>query len=189
LTSVFIGGSRAISRLSTEVTARIDRIMDQGFHVLVGDAYGADKAVQRRLDEVEYRNVTVFCAGSKCRNNVGHWATFGVAVRPRTRGFALFAAKDREMAEQADYGLMIWDGQSVGTLMNVWRLLRLNRKVVVYSRPDRGFAELTAWEAWSPFLASKGTEIASAFHEKMRQEPQYMRSRDELSSNLLGSAE
>ena len=33
------------------------------------------------------------------------------------------------MSEEASFGLMIWDGESAGTLMNVLRLLKQNKSV------------------------------------------------------------
>lgn len=47
MTKVFIAGSRQLSRLNAEVKRRIDTMIEKGFTVLVGDANGADKAVQR----------------------------------------------------------------------------------------------------------------------------------------------
>src|SRR5438105_3186812 len=71
LTTVFAGGSRRISRIGADVKQRIDLMIEGGLLVLVGDANGADKAIQTYLHEREYRNVRVFCTGSDCRNNVG----------------------------------------------------------------------------------------------------------------------
>ena len=47
--TVFVAGSRQISRLPAEVTSRLDTMIEKGFQILVGDANGADKAVQRYL--------------------------------------------------------------------------------------------------------------------------------------------
>jgi hypothetical protein len=38
------------------------------------------------------------------------------------KDFEYYATKDRAMAAEATVGLMLWDGQSRGTLMNVLRL-------------------------------------------------------------------
>jgi hypothetical protein len=48
-TAVFVAGSRQISRLPAEVRSRLDTMIEKGFQILVGDANGADKAVQRYL--------------------------------------------------------------------------------------------------------------------------------------------
>jgi hypothetical protein len=73
MTKVFIGGSRKLSRLNADIRHRLDRIIDGGFAVVVGDANGADKAVQSYLKSKNYDSVEVFCAGKACRNNVGSW--------------------------------------------------------------------------------------------------------------------
>ena len=46
------------------------------------------------------------------------------------------------MAEEADYGLMLWDGESRGTLTNIVDLVRQGKPVVVYVAPDRSFRTL-----------------------------------------------
>ena len=51
VTKVFIGGSRRITRLEAEVRRRLDRIVEKGLPVVIGDANGADRAVQRYLND------------------------------------------------------------------------------------------------------------------------------------------
>jgi hypothetical protein len=48
----------------------------------VGDANGADKAVQRYLADKACPNVLVHCIQDHCRDNVGNWLTRQV-VAPR----------------------------------------------------------------------------------------------------------
>lgn len=142
-TKVFIGGSRRLSRLNQDVKRRIDNIIDKGFMVIVGDANGVDKAVQRYLSSRHYSNVVVFCIAGGCRNNIGDWPTRTIAVSDRARrDFAYYSTKDRAMAEEADYGLMLWDGRSRGTLTNIVHLVREGKPVVVYIAPDRSFYTL-----------------------------------------------
>ena len=43
------------------------------------------------------------------------------------------------MSEKADYGFMIWDGASPGTVNNVLNLLERGKKVVVYVSPRKEF--------------------------------------------------
>ena len=129
--TVFVAGSRQISRLPTEVKGRIDTMVDKGFQILVGDANGADKAVQRYLADKAYPNVLVHYMEDHCRNNVGNWSTREVAAPRGARGFDYCSAKDRAMADTAEYGLMLWDGQSKGTVNNVVNLSRHHKPVVV----------------------------------------------------------
>jgi hypothetical protein len=142
MTRVFIGGSRHLSRLNADVQLRINTMISRGFAILIGDANGADKAVQRYLTEKSYRNVTVYCMASACRNNVGSWPTRSVAPPPGARGFSYYAAKDRAMAEDATHGLMLWDGESKGTLNNVINLARQEKPVVVFFAPAKAFCTI-----------------------------------------------
>ena len=47
--TVFVAGSRQISRLPIEVRSRFDAMIEKGFQILGGDANGAGKGVQRYL--------------------------------------------------------------------------------------------------------------------------------------------
>lgn len=146
MTKVFIAGSRQIVRLAAEVRNRIDTMVDKGFQILVGDANGADKAVQQYLAEKSYRNVLVHCMENHCRNNVGTWPTFQVAAPKGARGFDYYSLKDRAMADAAEYGLMLWDGKSKGTINNVLNLSRDNKLVVVYVAPAKSFQTVRSAE-------------------------------------------
>lgn len=144
MTKVFIAGSRQISRLPVEVRTRIDTMLDKGFQILVGDANGADKAVQRYLAEKAYLNVLVHCMENHCRNNVGNWPTREVAAPRGARGFDYYSLKDHAMAQAAEYGLMLWDGKSKGTINNVVNLSRDGKPVVVYLAPKKQFLTVKA---------------------------------------------
>ncbi len=137
---VFIGGSRRISRLDAEVTRRIDQMIERGLDILIGDANGADKAVQTYLSEQQYQNVVVFCTGDHCRNNVGDWPVTSAPASHQNKDFRFFTAKDAAMASEADVGLMLWDGQSAGTIMNVARMVAANKPVVVYVSSKKNFS-------------------------------------------------
>lgn len=152
MTKVFIGGSRKIHRLNGDVKARLDAIMERRLPVVVGDANGADKAVQGYLFSKHYPFVEVFCAGEECRNNQGGWPTRSIKSDEK-RGFDFYASKDRAMADEAAYGLMIWDGQSLGTLMNVLRLIRSDKKVAIYVGSSKTFVDLRAKDDWADFIS------------------------------------
>lgn len=159
MTKVFIGGSRRISRLSAEVRQRIDRITEQGFPVLVGDANGVDKAVQKYLHSRGYEPVEVFCSGGECRNNLGKWPVRAVATGHARRDFNYYSVKDEQMAQEASVGLMIWDGKSAGTLANAARLLRQHKNVVVYAAPAKRFLTLKGEADWESLLSGCGSDV------------------------------
>jgi hypothetical protein len=142
MTKVFIAGSRQLSRLHADVKRRIDTMIEKGFTILVGDANGADKAVQRYLAEKDYRNVLVHCMARNCRYNVGAWPTREIAAPPGARGFAYYSTKDQAMVDDAAHGLMLWDGESKGTLNSVINMLRQDKPVVVYLAPHKAFQNL-----------------------------------------------
>ena len=142
-TKVFIAGSRRLSKLGKDVKLRIDNIIDKELTVLIGDANGVDKTVQKYLNIKHYNNVIIFCMEGGCRNNLGNWPTQVIAASdPNRRDFAYFSTKDRAMAEEADYGLMLWDGQSRGTLTSIVDLVRKDKVVVVYIATDKNFYTL-----------------------------------------------
>jgi hypothetical protein len=159
MTKVFIGGSRRVSRLNVDVKRRIDRIIEQGFPVLVGDANGADKAVQEYLQTRGYEAVEVFCSGGECRNNVGKWPVRALPTRQTRKDFDYYAVKDEQMAQEASVGLMIWDGKSTGTLANVARLVRQDKKVVVYAIPTKRFLTLKAEADWEHLVSTCGRDV------------------------------
>jgi hypothetical protein len=140
--SVFVAGSRALSKLNEQVRERLDNIVKQNFTVLVGDANGADKAVQRYLAEHGYQNVVVYCM-AVCRNNVGNWPTRAHTGESGTRhDRQYYGIKDLAMAKDATWGFMIWDGTSKGTLTNVINLVSAEKKVLLYSAPRKHFFTL-----------------------------------------------
>ena len=142
-TKVFIAGSRRLSKLNQEIKQRIDNIVENHLKVIIGDANGVDKAVQTYLSTKGYSDVIVFCMDGICRNNVGHWPTQEIkAPKSGKRDFDYYSTKDRAMAEEADYGLMLWDGESRGTLTSIVQLVRDAKPVVVFVAPDKTFYTL-----------------------------------------------
>lgn len=139
---VFLSGSRRLGRLNAKIRERLDNILSKHLHVVVGDANGADKAFQAYLAQRVYPHVTVFCSNGRCRNNLGEWEVESVAVPPRTTGRDFYTFKDVAMAENADCGLVLWDGESIGAINNVLELLQRGKIAVVYFSPEQQFATL-----------------------------------------------
>lgn len=175
MTTVFIAGSITIKHLDAKVKARIDNVIESDYEVLVGDADGADTSIQEYLRDRSATRAIVYCSGSTPRNNVGGWRVHPVetAYAPGTRSF--FTAKDLEMAKSADFGLMIWDTKSTGTLSNVIELLKRNKKSVVFINKSKLFknvGDVTQLEAlvacMSPPALKKADEKIRLF-EKIEQ--------------------
>lgn len=139
MTTVFFSGSRKITRLNDVIGEQIQNVIDLGSAVIIGDANGADKAMQTFLAERCYTNVSVYYAGDTCRNNVGSWAVEQVSVSPKLKGRALYTEKDKAMAAMADYGLVLWDGKSAGSITNVCELLTREKEASVYLSLRKAF--------------------------------------------------
>jgi len=143
MTTVFIAGSISISRLHEKVADRINKIVSSDFNVVVGDADGADTSIQECLQRYQARKVTVYCTGDSPRNNVAEWPVHRVVSKAKAGTRAYFTAKDLEMARDSDYGLMVWDCKSTGTLSNVIELLREKKKSVVFVNKNKDFVTIS----------------------------------------------
>jgi probable addiction module antidote protein len=170
MTSVFVGGSRQVSRLPSHIAERLNTIIAKGHRVLVGDANGADKAVQKHFAEARYEQLTVFCSGPTPRNNVGHWPTHNVTPPKGVKGFQFYAAKDREMARKADIGLMIWDGKSAGTVLNVLRLVKDGKIAVLVNVPEKATLNIKSADAWRDFIKGLSAEMRNDLRERATEE-------------------
>lgn len=157
---IFIGGSPDITILPDPVIERIGSIVSREHGVLIGDAPGADAEMQGLLAGYGYEHVGVFHAGTEPRHNLGDWAAYHVPPPPGARGFAVHAEKDREMARRADHGLMIWDGVSPGTFLNVLRLALIASPCVIYDTMRSRVATTYSVADWRAMLERADTDVA-----------------------------
>jgi len=139
MTTVFLSGSRKIGRIGEEVRRRMDNMIENRLAIVVGDANGADKAMQSYLAELKYSDVTIYFVGDAPRNNVGRWPARNVRVNAKLSGRDFYAQKDSEMARIADLGFVVWDGKSSGSVQNMLNLLTEGKLVVVYLALEKQF--------------------------------------------------
>ena len=142
-TTVFVAGSMSIKHLHQLVLERLDNIVRSSLKIVVGDADGADTSVQSYLAAAGYSEATVYCTGEP-RNNIGNWPVHVVATQHAKGTRAFFTVKDVAMAEAADFGLMIWDVKSTGTLSNVLELLARRKKTVVFANKAKKFITIAS---------------------------------------------
>ena len=150
--NVFIGGSIGISKLNAAIRARLDDFMRRGNAILIGDANGADKAVQTYLAKRDYHNVTVFCM-EECRNNIGTWPTRNIKPLSKKKDSNYYAAKDFVMFQEAHCGVMLWDAKSKGTLQNMLNLVGAGKRTLVYFAPSKDFHVLASDQDLQTLLA------------------------------------
>ncbi len=141
MSKVFFGGSRKLSRLNLEIRTELRKLITNEHTVLIGDANGADKVAQTFFADEGYRNVVVYCMDGEYRNNIGKWEIRPVVSKGEKKGFKRFTIKDAEMSREADYGFMLWDGKSKGTLNNVLLLLEQKKPkpTRIYFSPSKSF--------------------------------------------------
>lgn len=166
MTTVFVSGSRQVSRINDMIRDRIRKMIDQEFHIVVGDANGADKAMQKFLAELNYSNVVVFCSGEICRNNIGEWDKRHVSADSKLRGRAFYTQKDKAMAAEADYGFVLWDGKSAGSISNVFELLKHKKSVVVYFEPEKQFFTISSLHDAKALLDMCDVKTINAINKK-----------------------
>jgi hypothetical protein len=166
--TVFIAGSIAISRLHPAICERIGKAVERDLAIVVGDADGADTAIQRVLADRGARAVTVFCSGDTPRNNVGEWPLEHIYPDAPSGTRRWFTAKDIAMAEAADYGLMIWDSRSTGTLSNVIELLGQDKTSVVFVNKNKEFVKVADIDGLERLVDMMSATAREKAEQKMR---------------------
>lgn len=167
---IFIGGSRDITVLPDPAIDRIGSIVAAEHGILIGDASGTDAEVQSLLAGYGYEHVGVFHAGKEPCNNLGDWAAYHIPAPAGAQAFAVDTEKDREMARRADYGLMVWNGVSAGTALNVLRLAMIGSPCVVYD-VMRGLVTTTFNTAdWQAMLQNADAEVRRQIEARMTPE-------------------
>lgn len=80
-----------------------------------------DTAVKKRIQNIADGGYTILVGDC-----------YGIDASPSAKGFEFYAQKDKAMAKDADFGLMVWDGKSKGTLNNMINLLLQEKSVLLY---------------------------------------------------------
>ncbi|MBU6280573.1 MAG: hypothetical protein KGN78_15145 [Actinomycetales bacterium] len=136
MASVMLAGSRHISSLPAPASEKVRELMNQGTWFLVGDAPGVDCAFQALLATAQYKRVVVFTALDSARHNFGGWEVRCIDSGLKSKGAAMHTAKDRQMVRNAESGLVVWDGNSPGTLANVIDFVDEEKPCLVWSPAD-----------------------------------------------------
>ena len=165
--SIFISGSMRIKNINKLVIDRIENIIREEFTILVGDADGVDASIQQILAKKSYKNVKVYCTGNHPRNNIGKWelVTVQTNYKPKTRLY--FTAKDLEMAKHCDYGLMVWDSKSTGTLSNVYELLITQKTSVVFVNKLKKFFNINNFENFEHLVSTMNESAFEKANKKI----------------------
>lgn len=143
MTTVFISGSMKIKNVHPLVLNRIENIIKSSYDIIVGDADGVDTSIQAFLKAKSYEKVVVYCSGQYVRNCLGSWTVEKIFTEEKENSIKYYSAKDVEMANKCDFGLMVWDSKSTGTLSNVVRLLKQGKKSLVFVNKNKSFVKIS----------------------------------------------
>ena len=154
--NVFISGSRDIKTFDERVLDVLYDELNASANILVGDADGVDAELQKFCRKHDYKNVTVYAANGKARNNSG-FPVKNILTDKNMFYKNFFIQKDIAMTDSADFGIVIWDGKSKGSLNNINRLVQQNKPCHVY------LADQSRW-VWvhseRDFATLKNPEVA-----------------------------
>ena len=101
--------------------------MNLGYQIIIGDSLGADFQMQKLLAENGYPFVTVYYSGDRPRFNLGNWKTKHISSKKFMSDYERQKLKDNQMAIDCDYGYMLLQGQTKGTMANINELLEQNK--------------------------------------------------------------
>lgn len=130
---VMLSGSRSINSFPPVVEDKIMKLCKSEVTFLIGDAPGADSAFQKLLLNIGYPNVFVYHVDAFPRNNLGNWDAIRIKTTRKTRNWLYFGKKDIEMTKSCDQSLIVWDGESDGSILNCFRALNDDKEVFFFN--------------------------------------------------------
>lgn len=155
---VFISGSISIKEIPQKVYPRLDNMIKNNLEILIGDAPGIDSAVQDYFKLKRYFNLCVYSIYDSARYKADGRFKFKKIDFPhkieieyeecgdkkekkinKERDKQSF--KDKAMANDCDYGLIIWDEKSNGCYQNIQNLSNLKKLYEVYDDNIQDFLD------------------------------------------------
>lgn len=134
--SVFISGKvKYDSPLNKQMKIEVDKIVNAGSKILIGDAPGADTRVQDYLSDKGYKNVVVYTTDVEARNNVGNWKVVKIDASNFEDESTARRQKDIAMTNASTRGFGIMpenDRPDSAMSNNVNRLLDSNKFVKIF---------------------------------------------------------
>ena len=103
-------------------------------------------------------------------------------TKPGTRAY--FTAKDVQMAQDCDYGFMVWDTQSTGTLSNALELLKHNKPSLIYVNKQKRFVTLKDANDISSLISVMSEKALKQANAKIRFSTRIERLRHQQASIL-----
>lgn len=149
-------------KLPKQVRSELDSSMKNRDKIIVGDAPGVDRQVQKYLKKKHYKDVEVYGPGKEVRYSANKkWKTNAIDDpdhEPMSKEW--LAKKDKAMTDASTKGLaVILDEGAQATRNNVRRLVEQNKNVKVF--------ELTSNKKWDHYISGKGL-VDQMIHDEVR---------------------
>lgn len=154
---ILITGSRNIKdNLPQTVYDKIDEHIEQGEEFLIGDRAGFDMYVQRDLCNKLCSYVTVYVSGWReiSKNNIGRWPEEHCPIGVSS-GYGDNLERTFAMSEDADAGIVIWDGESDDSFINMINLIFLGKKVDLYLINEKKWKNVESLEDLKDYVGEK----------------------------------
>ena len=147
--NVFVSGSRSQTLIPKAVQDSLEAIKSQGIGVLIGDSNrGVDREVIDFLRTPLYENVTLFTISPSPRVKAeAEWRVKAIEADSSLKSKQRQTVKDRVMADEADWGMALFDPiqknrygslqVSSGTLRNVVQMLLQGKSVKFFYLYER----------------------------------------------------
>lgn len=141
---IFISGSRTYEGNIPEVVLhKIDEHISKGDEFLIGDSKGIPQHIQKHLANLSYDKVIVYVSGGKTsRYNMGRWKEELCPVGTNSTKYSFYIEKDFIMAEDADFGIVVWDGESKAPFVNMVKLVFLGKTCDLYLLNEHRWIEI-----------------------------------------------
>ena len=75
--------------------------------------------------------------------------------------------KDKQMAIDSDYGFMLWDGKSAGTINNLFNLVKMDKSGVIYLQSKQLFRTIRNVSEFEKFISECEPENINAIDKKI----------------------
>ena len=105
--------------------------------IIVGAGLSGATAA-RLFAENGYSFVTVYYSGDRPRFNLGNWKTKHLSSNKYLSDYERQKLKDNQMVLDSDFGYMLLQGQTKGTMANVNKLLEQNKPCYVMMHNKNG---------------------------------------------------
>lgn len=134
----------------------IDEIVEKGEEIIVCDFYGVDTVVQEYLQDKEYKNVTIYVVGKKTRKNVGNWKEKHIIPSDNATKFRYCVDRELSIVENADYGIIAWNGCDRESYVDMINLVYLGKKCRLYLMEEDKWIDICTLEELENFAGEQG---------------------------------